>query len=258
MRALTIFCYLFIVNFIFSQSKSQLSEEFKVDIENILVEIQKEAITSEKLTSASNIVSDAYKNLLTGAFLAAENSEESAKYLSFAELCAVKESDLFLLTNVYFQTGRIHYHKSENVDSTFFYFNQSLNLSIKTNNNKGIVQSYKYLAFQAMKDGDFIAALDYLLLTKPYVIKLNDLDEEGSLFNNIGHIYMRLGLPSEAITMFEQLYEISEKIGSRTGMIVSLLNQAEAYADLGDANSSFKTLDATDSLLMIPQSLGQV
>lgn len=257
MRSLIVLSYLFtFCTPLFSQPNSYPSDEYKTEVERLIKDIRFGKVSSEEVnkfsqdaTEVKDTLKKAYGNLLIGTFLLTEDDAESFQYLQKSEVVAISMKDSFLLANVYIQKGRLHYHKAKYDDSTTSYFNKALLLSLNNEYLKGTIESYKHLSFQAIRKGEFIAALDYQLLAKPYVEALGDDYETGSMTNNIGHIYMRLSLAQEAIKMFEKHYQIAKYNDWKKGMIVSLINQAEAYTNLEKPAPALDVLSSADSLL---------
>lgn len=134
-------------------------------------------------------------------------------------------------------------NKIRDRDSATHYFNQALNLSLKHRHYLGIVKARTGLAYLEMDSGNYPQALERLLQNRLIIDSTHSLSEKGRLQNNIGHVYMKLGLNEDAIWFFQNAYEYYAQADAQAASILAKLNEAQATLGTGKTKRTFEILD---------------
>ncbi|MTI41333.1 hypothetical protein [Fulvivirga lutimaris] len=236
-----------------AQIKPAQPGDFINRIDTIINYIESNKISEEVLNtilSENNLKSTGYDHLITGSFLTASGDSDGLSHLETAEDMARAKSDSLLLIKTLIQKG-VLYSKPfyRNNDSSRSYFNKALDLSIDFQYDKGITDSYEFLAFLAMREGAFFIALEYLHSLQRYIDDSDNVSyDRGALLNNTGHVYMKLNLPNEALKLFIEDYQLSKVAGEVDDQIISLINQADANLQLENNTLSLELLKQAENL----------
>ncbi len=147
--------------------------------------------------------------------------------------------------------GFIHNNEG-NLQKALYYWQQSLKIREKIQDEAGIANSLNNIAFIYESTGDYKKALEKHLKSLQIRRKLKDKKGIAVSSNNIGTIYLDLGEQEKALKYYLESLEIRKTIDDPTGMAYVLNNLAGIYSDQGD---NVKALDYYNQSLRIREKL---
>lgn len=132
------------------------------------------------------------------------------------------------------------YYLDTNLDTAFYYANQSLLLSEQIAYKKGIGSAYQSLGWITHQKGDYLAAIE--LNKKALEIKEAKGDKKGmaGIYNNLGNDYKRLGNYPEALKCYFASLKINEELGAKKYIAQNLNNIGNIYSSQGNYPDALK------------------
>jgi type II secretory pathway pseudopilin PulG len=184
----------------------------------------------------------AYGKLLKGIYLSRRFERSANDFFNEVIAYAQANDESILLCEAKIDQAFHYKNVHSKPDSSVLLFKDALALGEEIKYTQGIIRATYGIAFHLMDKGDYLSAMEYMLRIRPMANKLSDPVEKGRLLNNIGHVYMKLGLNSEASSLFEEYFETIKDTGFQTHLLVSLINRAEAYVNMDKVDSAFVIL----------------
>ncbi len=124
------------------------------------------------------------------------------------------------------------------IDKTFFYAGQALDLAKEIEYETGIAQALKYQAVGYTVQKNFRKALSTNKSSLYLARQLNDTVLISEVLNNIGINYERLGLPKEAISNYLESLEYSKNVGDDRMRCFTYRNVGFLYDKLGSGEKA--------------------
>ena len=151
------------------------------------------------------------------------------------------------------------YFSSISTDSSLYYGNLALDLSIKTNNNKGIAQAHNDFGIIYYKLSEFdksIASYKKALIIRK---KLKDTLGMGSLYNKMGIAYQRIFKMDSAIYFNTKALQVYQKANHQEYVALIKNNIANIYFNLKQYKRALKEhLEAAKIRTSIGDNFGLV
>jgi PAS domain S-box-containing protein len=130
---------------------------------------------------------------------------------------------------LYIQLGK--YFKSENSDTTLYYYNQSLKLAITLDLKKQEANALLHLGIFYKTKGIYDKALDYQLKSLKISKELGNKKEFAVSNTNIGNVYYYQGIYDKAIEYYLKSLKVSEELKDSINICNSYYNIGNVYAD---------------------------
>jgi len=179
-------------------------------------------------------------NLSEKALEGSENSQTKSD-LIFRKLKAVA---LLKIGIVYYYHG--DYNKA--ID----YYNQSLAISEKLGELKGIYYSANNIGLIYTNQGDYEKALEYLNRALKSAESLKDSVGVSNCYANIGGIYSQMSIYDKAIEYYLKALKVFERVGNEMGKCSCYNNIALIYSNLSDFDKAigyyFRALKIAEKL----------
>ncbi len=113
-----------------------------------------------------------------------------------------------------------------NSDSSIYFYNQALNYYQQINDQYNVANSYNSLGLLYKDIGQYQQALEHFLLALQII---KDKEQLGVLYNNIGVVYRRSGSYEKAIEYFINSLNIREEIKDKNGVAITSGNLGNIY-----------------------------
>ena len=141
------------------------------------------------------------------------------------EIAPEDTSKVLLLLELCWQLHRIDVNAIEDIA------NQSLTLSQKLDYQNGIGESYNYLSWLNISQGNHDAALKLSLAAVKIAEDTDNKTLYTSSYNDVARIYSDTGRPDEALAIWQNLVDIDLKRGEAGSVAINYLNMALLLKD---------------------------
>lgn len=168
----------------------------------------------------------------------AVNQQKVDSLLNVLESNPTKDSiyvqNLFELASEFYQ---------ENLDSAFYYCTEAQLISIQTNYQEGIADSYNWIGYIFYQNGDLQSAIEQFHLGLEANKKTTDLLARGNMLNNLGYMYKEVGDIEKALFYLHEALELRKQITQLEGIGTALNNIGLVYKELGEYETALKYLN---------------
>ncbi len=171
--------------------------------------------------------------LLQPCFMKAQNIKGLAD--SLEKKYAQNHADT---THVYLLICKGYIHP--NADTTLLLTQQALALAQKIDWAPGIAKAYRQLGVLKETNADYSGAIDANELALKAAGPLHDDMFNGSIYNNTGKIFMKIGELDKALGNFESFFQLSKKMNSMYGQAIALLNIGNVYLGKNNLNKALE------------------
>ncbi|MCD4772381.1 MAG: tetratricopeptide repeat protein [Bacteroidales bacterium] len=176
----------------------------------------------ETLTESTGI--EKLKTLVKlSAYYCDKNSEKSIKYGKEAILFEKFNKSDELLSKANYIVGLASYYQNQ-YDIAIAYYNISLEIDLKRNDQKGITDLYNVIGLVYEELGNNSKAIEYYNNSLNAAIDCNFDKGESNALTNLGLLYWELGSYDIAIENFFKSLKILEKLDDQYGIASSLEN----------------------------------
>ncbi len=220
-------------------------------------------LIDQRLPAAQKLVNEFYNDavksndpslLMKAEYLkgrmAYTNSDSTGfKYLGSAERYATSLDSLNFLAFINVEKGFFYKNVLREYDLAREAFIQGDSLYSLTQNYTGQSRAKTGQSYLLMDEKNYAAAMKILLDIQKDFDKINN-NEQTNLLNNLGHVYLQLGLYEAAISLFEKSYSLNSS--DRLKAVLPLLNKASALIDSKRFNEAKKTLDEISGVDLLP------
>lgn len=119
-----------------------------------------------------------------------------------------------------------------NMDEAMHYSHEALNLSLKSNDTRGLAESYHRIAITFNNQGAYDSATFYYNKSIELAQELNDIAMEANVLNAMGIVYYSQGIYGKAILYAEEALRKLSEIGDEEGIAqgLSLLGNINFYS----------------------------
>lgn len=133
-----------------------------------------------------------------------------------------------------------YYYGNVNIDSSFYYTKKGLMLALKTNNQKGIGQSYNDLGIIHYRTSKYDSARYYY--NKSLKIREALLDSVGiaGLYSKIGISYQQTSILDSALYYNNKSLRIYELLGMKRHVVINQNNIANIYQNLNQFDKALE------------------
>jgi signal transduction histidine kinase len=131
-------------------------------------------------------------------------------------------------------------YRASNADKAKYFGKEALKLSLKTNNLKGIAQSYNDLGILFFDEGNYPKAIEYYNESLKIRQKLGDEKGIAAIYNKLGILHQTKGEFKEALGFQFKALKIYEAISFDYGTSYCLNNIAIIYYNLNKYDESLK------------------
>ncbi|PWG06176.1 tetratricopeptide repeat-containing sensor histidine kinase [Polaribacter aquimarinus] len=152
------------------------------------------------------------------------------------------------------------YYGNVSIDSAFFYTKKGLNLSIKSNNLKGIGQSYNDLGIIHYRTSKYDSARYYYRKSLTIRTKINDSIGLAGLYSKIGISFQQNSILDSALYFNNKSLRMYEALGMKRHVIINQNNIANIYQNLNQFDKALKihlSVLATREKTKIPAELAE-
>jgi tetratricopeptide (TPR) repeat protein len=156
-------------------------------------------------------------------------------------LKVVPPEDDGAIADLYHTLGLVHQKLGE-YDRSVGYFQRSLTLRERLDDQPGIAKICNSLATVSWLQGNHGQAIDYSQRSLGISEKIGHSTGVASLYNNLGLIYCERGDQDRAIGQYQQALELFERIGNHLGVTLVYGNPGEAYQGKGDLTRAVEYL----------------
>jgi len=116
------------------------------------------------------------------------------------------------------------YHNTGQYDSSLLLYRQGMSLAQKFNLSNEIVNAYKGISLNYIRQSQIDSARLYLNLALPISIQLQDFSMQADIYNNLGNVSLEESKYPEALTQFIKAANIYEKAHDADGLGKALVN----------------------------------
>ncbi|WP_347175500.1 tetratricopeptide repeat-containing sensor histidine kinase [Polaribacter uvawellassae] len=152
------------------------------------------------------------------------------------------------------------YYGNVNIDSSYFYTKKGLQLALKTNNQKGIGQSYNDIGIIYYRTSRFDSAITYYNKSLKIRKKLNDSVGIAGLYSKIGITFQQTSTLDSALFYNNKSLRVYESLGMTRFVAVNQNNSANIYLNLKQYDKAlemhFKVLKGRE-ITRIPSELSE-
>lgn len=142
-------------------------------------------------------------------------------------------------------------YQAASMDESLELFNQALKLYESLHDDAGIGTVYNNLAVIYHDQNEYQKALEYYEKGLKYRIKARDWKNAGASYNNIGNVYFDLGNYTQSLVHHFKGLSLRERYDDRTKVSNSYANISAVYFDIGNYA---KSLQYAQRSLMIAES----
>ncbi|MCD4792608.1 MAG: PAS domain S-box protein [Bacteroidales bacterium] len=122
----------------------------------------------------------------------------------------------------------------ENYELSIKYLNKALDISVKVNDKNEIGKTYNNLGIIYKKLKQYEKALKYFNKAVEIKVELNDSVGLARVYNNIGNIYSEKDEKEKAIIFYNKSIKIKELYNDKEGFIITYGNMSELYIKYAD------------------------
>ena len=132
------------------------------------------------------------------------------------------------------------YYGNINIDSAFYFTKKGLNLSIKSNNKKGIAQSYNDLGIIHYRTSKYDSARYYYRKSLTIRKKINDSVGLAGLYSKIGISFQMNAILDSALYFNNKSLRMYESLGMKRYVVINQNNIANIYQNLNQYDKALK------------------
>lgn len=151
--------------------------------------------------------------------------------------------------NLWTEQGFYYKNIAFKPDSARIFFEKAQNKAAKIGYFMGKFKATNYLSYLEMDKGNYNEALDLLLGLKNETELKGNPHETWGLYNNIGHIYLSIGLYEEAISIFKKNYTLANKAGLYKEMLLSIVNETESLLGMNRLDEALLLLKKGENII---------
>ena len=184
----------------------------------------------------SNIDSEAYRIYLKGKYV--YHNRESEKDIIKSESFFKRSIDLDAnLIQPRMLLGEIYFNRSQ-YDKSLEIYNNNLDMSIKSKDEKNTAKSLSSIANVNFVKGEYDKSLEYNLQALKIQKSLNSKKGIAQAFNSIGAVHDVLREHDKALVYYSDSLKLAKEINDKSGMARASLNISNLYNTTGQLNKA--------------------
>lgn len=146
------------------------------------------------------------------------------------------------VARIYTDIG-LTYNKMGYVNSASENFNAALSLFEKYGNKKDMCSIYVNFSSVLIYKSEYVEAEKKLLHSQKLLVEIDDLNLEGVIFNNFGHLYDKWGKYIQAIKYYNKALNLLKKVDNKIEVAQTLNNIASINSQLGEMKKARTNYD---------------
>jgi len=151
-----------------------------------------------------------------------------------------------------------YYYVNVNLDSSVYFTKKGLQLALKTNNLKGIGQSYNDIGIIHYRTSRFDSAITYYNKSLKIRNVLNDSVGIAGLYSKIGIAFQQIATLDSALYYNNKSLRVYEQLGMKRFVVINQNNIANIYQNLNQFDKAleihFKVLEERE-ITKVPNEL---